>query len=122
LGRSGDVHFLVDTGADGTLLSPTDALFLGVDPSRLPPGPPTTGVGGITPTVQGQATVTLDTHALTANLRILAPQTAAQSRALARIPSLLGRDLLAHFALVVEQRTGRILLLEPDEADALHLP
>lgn len=32
-----------------------------------------------------------------------------------RIPSLLGRNILAHFTLVVEQRTGRILLLEPEE-------
>ena len=24
--------------------------------------------------------------------------------------------------LVMEERTGRLLLLEPDEADALHLP
>lgn len=38
------------------------------------------------------------------------------------IPSLLGRDVLARFALFFEERTGRVLLLEPSEADALELP
>ena len=37
------------------------------------------------------------------------------------IPSLLGRDVLSHFALFLEERTGRVLLLEPHEADALPL-
>jgi len=38
-----------------------------------------------------------------------------------RIPSLLGRDILSHFALFVEERTNRVLLLEAHEADALPL-
>ena len=37
------------------------------------------------------------------------------------IPSLLGRDVLSHFALFLEERTGRVLLLEPHEAAALPL-
>lgn len=38
------------------------------------------------------------------------------------IPSLLGRDVLANFALFMEERTGRVLLLTPKEADAIALP
>jgi hypothetical protein len=41
---------------------------------------------------------------------------------LSSIPSLLGRDILAHFGLFYEERTGRVLLLDPAEADALRLP
>ena len=37
------------------------------------------------------------------------------------IPSLLGRDILTHFALFLEERTSGVLLLEPAEADALNL-
>lgn len=55
-------------------------------------------------------------------LRILAPRSRAQQTALAHIPSLLGRDLLSHFALLFEERTDRVLLLEPREADGLRLP
>jgi hypothetical protein len=50
-------------------------------------------------------------------LTILEPQVP-----LLPIPSLLGRDILARFALVMEERTRRVLLLEPAEADALGLP
>lgn len=41
---------------------------------------------------------------------------------LAPIPSLLGRDVIAHFALFMEERTRRVLLLEPAEVAALPLP
>ena len=62
LAIEGTVHFLVDTGADSTLLSPRDATELGVDLSRLPQSTPSTGVGGRTPTVSIDATISLDTH------------------------------------------------------------
>jgi len=121
LNISGNVHFLVDTGADSTLLAPRDAISLGVDVGRLPQDAPTTGIGGRTPTASAEATLTLDTLTFTIRLRILAP-TARQLQALSVIPSLLGRDILSHFALFLEERTNQVLLLEPREADALHLP
>ena len=119
---AGDIHFLVDTGADAMLLAPTDALFLRVDLGQLPPGPPTTGVGGMTPTVRADATLIVGPHAFNLTLRILAPATTAQRTALARIPSLLGRDILSEFALFFEERTDRVLLLTPEEVNLLHLP
>jgi hypothetical protein len=73
-------------------------------------------------TVYAQATVTLHHLSYEISLRILAPTTLRQQAALARIPSLLGRDVLSHFALFYEERTGRVLLLEPQEADLLRLP
>jgi hypothetical protein len=66
--------------------------------------------------------LTIGTNPLTVDLRILAPPTEAERRAMAGLPSLLGHDVLSQFALIVEQRTDRVLLLEPAEADALHLP
>jgi hypothetical protein len=119
---AGEVSFLVDTGADSIVLAPTDALFLGIDPTTLAPGAPTTGVGGRTPTVQADALLTLHNRAFQVLLRILAPASRKQQQALRTIPSLLGRDLLAPFALFLEERTHRVLLLDPQEADALKLP
>ena len=119
---AGDAQFLVDTGADSSLLSPIDALFLAIDISRLPQGAPGIGIGGMTTTVEAQATITLGTSPFPFALRVLAPRTRRQAQAVRRIPSLLGRDILAHFALFLEERTDRVLLLEPDEADALQLP
>ena len=122
LGLAGTVHFLVDTGADSTLLAPRDAPTFGVDLDRLPQDTPSTGVGGRTPMVSTAARLVLETHTLTISLRILAPTGRYQQHLVRTIPSLLGRDILAHFALFVDQRTQRVLLLEPHEADALPLP
>jgi predicted aspartyl protease len=119
---AGEVSFLVDTGADSLVLAPTDALFLGIDTTALAPGAATTGVGGRTPTVQTDALLTLNNRAFKVLLRILAPASRQQQQALSIIPSLLGRDLLARFALFLEERTHRVLLLDPQEAEALKLP
>jgi hypothetical protein len=118
---SGDVRFLVDTGADSTLLAPADTVFLHLDVSRLPQGPPSTGVGGLTRTASVPATLTLGSLAYRLDLRVLVPSR-QQQQALSRIPSLLGRDILSRFALILEERTDRVLLLTPDEADTLPLP
>jgi hypothetical protein len=87
----GTVHFLVDTGADSTVLAPRDAASLRLDFGRLPMGMPSTGVGGQTPRVSTPATLTLDTLPVTTTLRILAPTDQRQREALRTIPSLLGR-------------------------------
>ena len=38
------------------------------------------------------------------------------------LPSILGRDFISAFTLVIRQRDGVALLLDDDEADALNLP
>ena len=119
-GQGLEVELLVDTGADRTILAPLDALRLSrrfrVDLTTLPAGTRSTGIGGTTPTRVVEAVLTLETVALPLTLTILEP-----TAPLAPIPSLLGRDILAHFALFLEERTARVLLLEPAEADALDL-
>ena len=75
--RSIDVPLLVDSGADCTVLSPTDAAALVV--FEATEGAPS-------------------------------------------MPSILGRDVLSRFALVLEERTHRVLLLEPEEADRVNWP
>ena len=118
---SGDIRFLIDTGADSTVLAPADVFFLGVDVQRLPPSTPSAGVGGITRTASAEATITLGRLTYDLSLRILVPGR-EQQQALSRIPSLLGRDMLSHFALFMEERSLRVLLLEPHEANSLGLP
>ncbi len=121
-GISGEVDFLIDTGADSTLLGPYDAHALGIDVDRLGAGPTSTGVGGSVRTGTAGAHLILGHHTLDLDLWVLVPSGRRQQAALSQLPSLLGRDVLAHFALVMEERTGRVLLLEPDESDALGLP
>lgn len=58
-------------------------------------------------------------HSFPLLLRVLAPQTRRQHQALRFIPSLLGRDILSHFALYIEEATNLVLLLEPEKAAAV---
>lgn len=108
------VEFLVDTGADRTLLSPVDAATIDIDIPALPLASPSRGVGDRpVPTRTIEAVLTLQHFSTPLTLHI--PETPNP------IPSLLGRDALSYFALFMEERTSRVLLLEPQEADALPL-
>jgi hypothetical protein len=108
------VDLLVDTGADRTLLSPVDARRMLIDITGLPLSEPGRGLGGGVRTRTIEAVLNLQHFSTSLNLRI--PETPLP------IPSLLGRDIISHFALFMEERTSRVLLLEPHEADALGLP
>jgi len=121
--RSIDVPLLIDTGADRTILAPNDAsqlmAQLGLRLADLPEGPPSTGVGGRMATRRIEATLVIGGF-ITAPLAltILEPPRGVSLP----IPSLLGRDILSLFALFLEERTDRVLLLEPHEADAITFP
>ncbi len=120
--RSLEVRLLVDTGADRTLISPRDAgqmvRRLGIDLAALPRGAPGAGVGGQADTRTIEAVLTLGNFSVRLTLPILEPPPGP----LPPIPSLLGRDIISHFALFMEERTNRVLLLEPHEADPLNIP
>ncbi|MBI2323142.1 MAG: hypothetical protein HYU88_13865 [Chloroflexi bacterium] len=113
---------MVDTSADRTVLAPLDAARvqreLGMDLTTLPEGQPSIGVGGQMNTRTLEAILTLDTFSAPLTLTILQPVPGPTLP----IPSLLGRDILAYFALFLEELTDRVLLLDPSEVDTLALP
>ena len=57
---SGEVAWLVDTGADSSLLNPSDALLLGIDFSQLRGRAESRGVGGRAETYIEQAMLVFD--------------------------------------------------------------
>ena len=116
-----EVRFLIDTGSDRTLIGDIDAdrmaRHYNMDAGNLEEGIPSQGIGGIVSTREVQATLQLEDFSTELNIDILEPIPGQQPS----VPSLLGRDILSHFALFMEDRTSSVLLLEPTEADALRI-
>ena len=94
LGIRGVISFLVDTGADMTVLMPLDGERLDIDYSLLINPVGTVGVGGLGTDYLEPAMVVftdpgVSLHAYNIELHISAP-----SPDIANIPSLLGRNIL----------------------------
>ena len=115
------VEFLIDTGADRSIIGSFDASRIvdefGVDLAELQDGPPSRGIGGAVATKTAEVTLAFGAFSKNMRMEFLAPSPDDQLA----IPSLLGRDVLSQFALFIEERTDKVLLLEPAEADALGL-
>jgi len=122
--RRVSVAFLIDTGADRTVLAPSDLARAGIVSIGQPLGPPSTGVGGTVTTRNIECLVTLGNVTVEVTLLAFEPTDAdsASTSPQPAIPSLLGHDLLSRFALLVDPQRDRVLLLEPHEANALSLP
>lgn len=116
-GKEEEVTFIVDTGADRSLLSVAAAEALGLDAQVLPAGR-SLGIGGAAATALAPAVLRLGTRRFRVTVRVLVAGTDVQRR----LPSVLGGDMLAHFGLYIEERRDLVVLLEPEEADALALP
>ncbi len=112
-----EIPFLVDTGADRTLLSPVDGVRLrselGVDILGLPFGSPIVGVGGQTETRMIDATLDIGEQSISTTLSLVEPPPGQ----FPTMPSLLGRDILYQLALFMEYRTDRLLLLDESETE-----
>ena len=112
-----EISFLVDTGADRTLLSPFDGVRLRrelvVDLLGLPFGSPIVGVGGQTETRMIDASLQIGEHTIATTLSLVEPPPGQ----FPTMPSLLGRDILYELALFMEYRTDRLLLLDDSETE-----
>ena len=112
-----EISFLVDTGADRTLLSPLEGARLreqlGVDLLDLPFGSPIVGIGGQTETRMIDATLLIGEQSISRTLSLVEPPPGQ----FPTMPSLLGRDIIYELALFMEYRTDRLLLLDESETE-----
>ena len=116
-------RFVIDTGADATILHTRGLRELGILPSALSPNQFTAqGIGGLMRYCWEPARVSLfdrdsdrwRTFAL--NIAIAAPESPQQAETARAFPSLLGRDILNRCRCVLDPAEGAVLL-EPRGAD-----
>ena len=111
LGRqelSSDISFLVDTGADGSMLMPADALRMEIEYDRLRHRTEAVGIGGTARTFVEEAVVVFSEpgrflYAYYIQLRIAEP-----SHEIMDLPSLLGRDVLDRWRMTYDPQRGRL--------------
>ena len=112
-----EISFLVDTGADRTLLSPFEGARLrrelGIDLLSLPFGPPIGGVGGETQTRRIDVTLDIGEQPISTTLSLVEPP----PDYFPTMPSLLGRDIIYELALFMEYKTDKLLLLDDSETE-----
>jgi hypothetical protein len=109
LGKHSNISFLIDTGADTTVLSPIDAKKLGINYSKLLHPEDSVGIGGTNRCFREDALVAFagDNRVLFVHkirLAILEPKPA-----IASIPSLLGRDILNKWRITYDRPGNRII-------------
>ena len=121
--RSLVTAFLIDTGADSTMLSFDILVYirneLGIDFFDLPVSEkPISGVGGYVRTRTIRATLTIGNYSTTMPVPIMEPPSGTP----VAMPSLLGMDILQDFALFVESRNDRVALLDEAQTERIAFP
>ena len=107
LNLRGLVSFLVDTGADGTLLMPADSKKLGVKSRALRNPTMSDGIGGQAKGFTERVILAFsDTRFVYSYF--LDIEISASTRANQRFPSLLGRDILDRWRFVIDRPRDRI--------------
>ena len=105
-----DLPFMIDTGADLTLVSPIDGQRLcrrlGVDLQSLPRGGAIGGIGGTVQTRVVRATLVIGSYRTTMDVPIIDSPPGPYD-----MPSLIGRDIIYDFALFIEHIADKLLLL-----------
>ena len=107
LGVGGLVSFLVDTGADGTVLMPTDSLKFGIDFGALANPTTSRGIGGRAQGYSETAVLSFFdrryVYSYLLKIEIFAPT--SHNR---HFPSLLGRDILKQWRCVIDGIRGEV--------------
>jgi hypothetical protein len=115
LGLRGLVSFLVDTGADGSVLMPADSKKLGVNFRSLRNPTTSQGLGGDAKGFTERTFLSFSDNRYVYSY-LLDVEIAASTRHNQRFPSLLGRDILSQWRSVVEPSRG-IITFNPRQWD-----
>jgi Retroviral aspartyl protease len=103
----GFVSFLIDTGADGTILMPADSKKLRMDFSSLRNPTTSEGIGGISKGYNERGVISFSDrrHIYTYVIKMEIAGPTVHNH---RFPSLLGRDILKQWRLIIDTAKNRI--------------
>ena len=107
LGVHGVLWLLIDTGADVTVLMPRDSLRLGMDFRLLTNVTASQGIGGISRGSHEPAAISFYDRRYMYSY-VLKIELAAPIAHNTRLPSLLGRDILRKWRLIVDRPENEI--------------
>ncbi|MBI3823286.1 MAG: hypothetical protein HY289_11505 [Planctomycetes bacterium] len=113
-----DETFLVDPGADRTVFSEALLVKLGGATAPAPSGVSLGGIGGSQAFVQVQATLSFQTT--DGSPATVQGQFAAFTDPLATDFSILGRDVMDHFDVILSRRRNELCLLAPPSRYDIH--
>ena len=117
-GTKVDEWFLIDSGADRTVFSATLLSRLGGTTSSAPDGTALAGVGGMQAFVLVSAVLNLRRQ--DGGIATVQGDFAAFTDPTATDLSILGRDVLDHFDMVLSRRREEIFLLAPPSRYEIH--
>ncbi len=102
------MRFLIDSGADGSVLMPTDAKQLGIDHGALGKAVTSTGIGGFAHGFEEVGVLSFSDDDFVYSWLIQDLEIARPMRGNLRFPSLLGRDVLGQWRLVLDRPRDKI--------------
>ena len=109
LGVEEDVAFLVDTGADVSVLMPLDVFRIGIMRERLSDSVESIGLGGISVNFVEDATIAFsDSDDGILYVYELSIEIAPAMAEIADVPSLLGRDVLNRWSMIYNPNEDRL--------------
>ncbi len=118
-----NINFLIDSGASRTSILDNDAALLGIDHNLLEKYKGgTTGIGGVVDTyiirdavLMFKTTTGLHSEKLEVFVIKHTPRDKGEEERIKSIPSLLGRDLINRYSLILNRRKGIVTITDENE-------
>ena len=107
LGQRGPVSFLMDSGADGSVLMPVDGKKLGIDYPTLRNPTTSTGIGGLAHGFEELCVIAFADSRYVYSYLLNRMEISVPTKENFRFPSLLGRDILNRWRVVLDYPHGK---------------